>query len=102
MHSIATTSCTSALHLAVVALGLHAGEEVIVPAFTWVSTANIVDDQHARPVFCDIDLETFNIDVSAIEAAITPRTVGIIPVHLFGLSADMAPVSTSRVVAVYG
>jgi perosamine synthetase len=91
-HSIATTSCTTALHLAVVALGLHPGDEVIVPAFTWVSTANIVEYQHATPVFCDIDLKTFNIDVSAIEAAITPRTVGIIPVHLFGLSADMAPI----------
>jgi perosamine synthetase len=91
-HSIATSSCTTALHLAVVALGLKTGEEVIVPAFTWVSTPNVVEYQGAVPVFCDIDLATFNIDVSRIEALITPRTVGIIPVHLFGLSADMAPI----------
>jgi len=91
-HAIAASSCTTALHLAVVALGLKAGDEVIVPAFTWVSTPNVVEYQHAVPVFCDIDLATFNIDVSRIEALITPRTVGIIPVHMFGLSADMAPI----------
>lgn len=88
-HSIAVTSCTTGLHLAAVALGLGPDDEVIVPAFTWIATANIVEHQRARVVFCDIDLETFNIDTAALEAAITPRTRGIIPVHLFGLSADM-------------
>lgn len=88
-HAAATTSCTTALHLAVAALGLAPGEEVIVPAFTWVSTANIVEYQGAVPVFCDIDPLTFNIDVAQMEAAISPRTVGILPVHLFGLCADM-------------
>jgi perosamine synthetase len=88
-HSIATTSCTTALHLAVRALGLKPGDEVIVPAFTWVSTANVVEYEGGTPVFCDIDLTTFNIDVDRLEALITPRTVGMIPVHLFGLCADM-------------
>ena len=88
-HAIATTSCTTALHIAVAALGLKPGDEVIVPGFTWVATANVVEYMGATPVFCDIDLRTFNIDVAKIEALITPKTVGVIPVHLFGLSADM-------------
>ncbi len=90
--SIATTSCTTALHIAVAALGLKPGDEVIVPAFTWVSTANVVEYMGARPIFCDIDLRTFNIDVEQLDTLITPRTVGIIPVHLFGLCADMDPI----------
>ena len=90
--SVATSSCTTALHIAVAALGLKSGEEVIVPAFTWVSTANVIEYMGARPVFCDIDLETFNIEVSRIEPLINERTVGIIPVHLFGLCADMNPI----------
>ena len=91
-HAIATSNCTTALHIAVAALGLKPGDEVIVPAFTWVSTANVVEYMGAKPVFCDIDLATFNIDVTRIESLITPRTVGIIPVHLFGLAADMDPI----------
>ena len=90
--SSATSSCTTALHIAVAALGLKPGDEVIVPAFTWVATANVVEYMGARPVFCDIDLDTFNIDVERIESLLTPRTVGIIPVHLFGLCADMQPI----------
>lgn len=89
-HAAATTSCTTALHLAVAALGLGPGDEVIVPALTWISTANVVEYMGATPVFCDIDLKTFNVDVAQIDAAIGPRTVGILPVHLFGLCADMA------------
>jgi perosamine synthetase len=92
-HSaIATSSCTTALHIAVAMLGLQPGDEVIVPAFTWVSTANVVEYLGAKPVFCDIDLRTFNIDLQHLVALITPRTVGIIPVHLFGLCADMQAV----------
>ena len=87
--SIATTSCTTALHVAVTVLGLKLGDEVIVPAFTWVSTPNVVEYMGAKPVFCDIDLHTFNIDVEQIERLITSRTTGIIPVHLFGLCAEM-------------
>jgi perosamine synthetase len=90
-HAVATTSCTTALHLALAALGTGPGDEVIVPAFTWVATANVVEYCGARPVFCDIDLSTFNIDPARVEALVTPRTVGIIPVHLFGLCADMEP-----------
>jgi perosamine synthetase len=88
----ATTSCTTALHLAAAILGLRPGDEVIVPAFTWVSTANVVEYMRATPRFCDIDLETFNLDVAQAEARISERTVGIIPVHMFGLCADMRSV----------
>lgn len=90
-HAAATTSCTTALHISVAALGLKSGDEVIVPAFTWISTANVIEYMGATPIFCDIDLATFNIDVEKVESLITPRTVGMIPVHLFGLSADMNP-----------
>ena len=88
-HSAATSSCTTALHLAVAALGLKAGDEVIVPAFTWVATPNVVEYMGAKPVFADIDLDTFNVDPARVVDAVTPRTTGMIPVHLFGLCADM-------------
>ena len=88
-HSVATSSCTTALHLALLAAGVGPGDEVIVPAFTWISTANVVEYVGAKPVFCDIDLSTFNIDPEAVEARLTERSKAIIPVHLFGLCADM-------------
>lgn len=88
-HSVSASSCTTALHMAVAALDLRPGDEVIVPAFTWVATANVVEYMGARPVFCDIDLATFNVDPKLVEPLVTERTVGIIPVHLFGLCADM-------------
>ena len=91
-HSIAVTSCTSGLHLSLAALDLKPGDEVIVPAFTWISTANVVEHLGGKVVFCDIDLNTFNIDVSELEKKISPKTKAIIPVHLFGLSADMDPI----------
>ena len=91
-HAVATSSCTTALHIALAALGVKPGDEVIVPAFTWVSTANAAEYLGARPVFCDVDLATFNVLPSAVEAAVTERTVGIVPVHLFGLSADLDPI----------
>lgn len=91
-HSIATSSCTTAMHIAVAALGLKPGDEVLVPAFTWIATPNCVEYLGGKPVFVDVDLRTFNIDVDQIERHITPRTKGIIPVHLFGLSADMSPI----------
>jgi perosamine synthetase len=90
-YARATTSCTTALHLALLAVGIKPGDEVIVPAFTWVATPNSVEFCGATPVFVDIDPTTFNIDVAAIETAITPQTVAIMPVHEFGLSADMDP-----------
>lgn len=92
-HAIAVTSCTTGLHLSAVALGLGPDDEVIVPAFTWIATANIVEHQQAKTVFCDIDIETFNIDVDQIEDLVTERTKGIIPVHLFGLAANMDAVN---------
>jgi len=93
-HAIAVTSCTTGLQIGATALGLRPGDEVIVPAFTWISTANIVEHCGATPVFVDVDLDTFNLDVEAAARAITPRTRGIIPVHLFGLAADMDAVTT--------
>ncbi|MBF9038821.1 aminotransferase class I/II-fold pyridoxal phosphate-dependent enzyme [Rhodobacterales bacterium LSUCC0246] len=91
-HSAAVTSCTTALHLSLAALGFKPGDEAIVPALTWVSTANVVEHLGGRVVFCDIDPITFNIDVKQLEDRITPRTKAILPVHLFGLSADMDPI----------
>jgi perosamine synthetase len=88
-HAAATTSCTTALHLALAAMGVTAGDEVIVPAFTWVATANVVRYCGATPVFVDVDPQTYNIEPGGIEAALTPRTRAIIPVHLFGLCADI-------------
>lgn len=91
-HSVAVTSCTTALHLSLAALGFRPGDEAIVPAFTWISTANVVEHLGGKVVFCDIDLRTFNIDPSQIESKVTPRTRVILPVHLFGLAADMDPI----------
>jgi len=88
-HAIAVTSATTALHLALVALDIGPGDEVIVPAFTWVSTANVVLYQGAKVVFCDVDAKTFNIDPVQLSKKITPKTKAIIAVHLFGLCADM-------------
>jgi dTDP-4-amino-4,6-dideoxygalactose transaminase len=80
---------TASLHLALVALGVGQGDEVIVPAFSYVATANVVELVGAKCVFADINLDTFNIDPAKIEELITPRTKAIIPVHEFGLCADM-------------
>lgn len=92
-YSIAVTSCTTALHLSLIALGLQPGDEVIVPAFTWIATANVVEHLGGKVVFCDIDLNTFNIDVDQLRQRITPKTRAILPVHLFGLAADMARIN---------
>jgi perosamine synthetase len=88
-HAMAVTSATTALHLAVVALGINEGDEVIVPAFTWVSTANIVLYQGAKVVFVDVDPKTFNLDPQDLKKRITKKTKAIIPVHLFGLCANI-------------
>lgn len=88
-YAIAVTSATTALHLALVALDIKAGDEVIVPAFTWVSTANVVLYQGAKVVFIDIDPQTFNLDPQKLQDKITSRTKAIIAVHLFGLCAPM-------------
>ncbi len=91
-HSIAVTSCTTGLHLSLSALGFGIGDEAIVPAFTWISTANVIEHLGGRVVFCDIDLETFNLDISQLESKITEDTKAILPVHLFGLPAEMTPI----------
>ena len=88
-HALATTSCTTGLHLMLAALGIGPGDEVIVPAFTWVSTANVVLYCGATPIFADIDPHTFNINPKDIAHRLTSRTKAIIAVHLFGLCADM-------------
>jgi len=92
-QAIAVTSCTTALHLILVALGIGPGDEVIVPAFTWVSTANVVMYCGATPIFVDVDPRTFNLEVSQLAAKVTPKTKAIIPVHLFGLCADMQAIA---------
>ena len=88
-NSIAVTSCTSALHLSLAALGFGPGDEAIVPAFTWISTANVIEHLGGKVVFCDIDLKSFNLDLDQIESQITPKTKAILPVHLFGLPVNM-------------
>ena len=88
-YSMALNSCTAGLHLAMVVLGLQPGDEVITTAMTFCATANTVIHAHGRPVFVDIDAKTLNIDPDKIEAAITPRTKAIIPVHFAGRPCDM-------------
>ena len=88
-HAIAVSNCTTALHLALIALDVLPGDEVIVPAFTWVSTANAIIYCGAKPVFIDIDIRTFNIDTSQLKEKITAKTKAVIPVHLFGLCANI-------------
>ncbi len=88
-HGIGVVNGTTGLRMALLATGLEAGDEVIVPPFTFLATASTVVEVNATPVFVDIQLDTFNIDPAAIEAAITPRTRVITPVHLGGLPCDM-------------
>lgn len=88
-HAIAVTSATTALHMATAALDIKPGDEVIVPSFTWIATANSVLYQGGKVVFCDIDTKTFNIDLNDLKKRITKKTKAIIPVHLFGRPADM-------------
>jgi len=91
-HAIATTSGTTALHLGLLALGITHGNEVILPAFSFIATANVALFCDAIPVFCDVDPKTFNLDPQKIEKLITKKTKAIMPVHLYGQSADMKPI----------
>lgn len=86
---VAVNSGTSGLHLGLLASGVGAGDEVIVPSFTFAATANAVALTGATPVFADIDAASFCLDPDSVEAAVTDRTVGIMPVHLYGHPADM-------------
>lgn len=88
-HAIATSSGTTALHLALLAHGVGPGDEVITSPFTFIASVNSILFTGARPVFADIDEATFNIDPERLEAAITPRTKAVMPVHLYGQACDM-------------
>ncbi len=93
-HSFGVSSGTDALLLALMAIGIKPGDEVIVPTFSFFATAGVVARLNAVPVFVDSDKTTFNIDVTQIEKKITAKTKAIIPVHLFGQSADMNAIMT--------
>ena len=90
--AVTTNSGTAALHMCVAACDCGAGDEVIVPAYSWSSSVTCVLHHNAIPVFVDMDFDTMNLDPAKIEAAITPRTKAIIAVHLHGLAADMDPI----------
>lgn len=91
-HVIPCANGTDALQIAMMALGLEPGDEVIVPAFTYVATAEVIALLRLTPVMVDVDPDSFNLTAELIEPAITPRTKAIVPVHLFGQSCDMAPI----------
>ena len=92
-HAIATSSGTTGLHLALLAHGIGPGDEVITSPFTFIASVNAILFTGATPVFADIDEATFNIDPKWIEAAITPRTKAVMPVHLYGQPCDMDEIS---------
>jgi dTDP-4-amino-4,6-dideoxygalactose transaminase len=94
-YAVATTSCTTALHVMLAALGVGPGDEVIVPSFTWVATANAVLYCGATPVFVDVDRSTYNMDPKLVGGRVTPRTRAILPVHLFGLCADVDAIAAA-------
>lgn len=91
-HAIAVNSCTAAMHLALEAIGLERGDEVITTPYTFAATAEVIRYFDARPVLVDIDPLTFNIDPARVSAAMTERTRAIIPVHIAGLAADLDPI----------
>jgi perosamine synthetase len=88
-HAIATSNCTTALHLALIAAGVKPGDEVICPSFSFIATANAIVHAGAKPVFLDIDPRTYNIDPNLVEYAITDRTAALMPVDQIGLAADV-------------
>lgn len=92
-HAAAVSSATTGLHLALHGVGVQPGDEVVIPGFSFPATANAVIQQGATPVFVDVDIETFNLDPSLLASSITERTTAIMPVHAFGLCADMDPIN---------
>lgn len=93
LECVALNSGTSALHMAFLAAGVGPGDEVVVPSFSFAATANAVALTGATPVFADIELDHFNLDPAAFEAAITPRTKAVMPVHLYGHPANMRAIT---------
>ena len=91
-HAIATNNGTTALHLALVALGVQQDDEVIIPSLTYIASANTVRYCNATPIFVDNDAATFNMDPKNVSAKISPRTKGIMPVHLYGHPVDLDPI----------
>src|SRR4029079_12759494 len=98
--AVACSSGTAGLHVALDRLGLGPGDEVITSSFSFIASANVILHERATPVFADIDERTFNVDPAAVEAAITPRTRAIVPIHIFGYPCDIEAVS--RVAAGHG
>lgn len=95
-HGVGVNSGTSALHLALLAAGIGSGDEVITVPFTFVATVAAIYYTGAKTVFVDIDPHTYTMDPTTVEAAVTPRTKAIIPVHLYGLPVEMDPICGSR------
>ncbi|MBT0725876.1 aminotransferase class I/II-fold pyridoxal phosphate-dependent enzyme [Rosenbergiella australiborealis] len=91
-HAISVNSATAGMHVTLLALGIGKGDEVITPSFTWVSTLNMIEMVGATPIMIDIDRETLMVTPQAIEAAITPQTKAIIPVHFAGVPVDLSPI----------
>ena len=88
-HCVSCGNGTDALYIAMSAIGLKPGDEVITTAHSWIATSESITHVGGKAIFCDTDQNSFNIDPNLIEAKITPRTVGILPVHLYGQPADM-------------
>src|SRR5699024_1240035 len=91
-HAVSVSSATAGMHLALMALGIGPGDEVITPSQTWVSTVNMICLLGAEPVFVDVDRDTLMLDAAAVESAITPRTKAVVPVHYAGAPVDIDPV----------
>ncbi len=91
-HAVATSSCTTALHLALVVAGVSAGDDVVVPSFSFIATANSATYVGARPVFADVDPETGNVTADTVKAALTPATTAVVVVDQGGVPCDLAPI----------
>lgn len=91
-HAVSVSSATAGMHLALLALGIGPGDEVITPSLTWVSTANMITLLGAEPVFVDVDPDTLMVDAATVETAISPRTKAVVPVHYAGAPLDVDPI----------